>query len=101
MARVGARQEYWIWLQRGGRLSEVASPAARTNSLRVQVPVWGNIASLVYLVRVYISMMASMAPGVRATLCGLAALSSWALGESPLLIHVSGSAHSKVKTALQ
>ena len=37
---------------------------------------------MVYLVRVYISMMASIAPGVRATLCGLAALSSCALGDT-------------------
>jgi hypothetical protein len=82
-------------------LSEVASPAARMNSLSVHVPVCGNIASLVYLVRVYIRQRASIAPGVRATLWGLAALSSCYFGDSPLPNHLSGSAHSKVKTALQ
>ena len=42
-----------------------------------------------------------MAPGVRITLCGFAALSSCAFGETPLTSQASGSAHSNVKTALQ
>ena len=44
-------------------MSAVASPAAMMNSLRVQVPVCGNIDSLVYLVVVYIRQSASIAPG--------------------------------------
>src|SRR5215467_6799913 len=96
IARSGERQEYWIWLRRGGRLSEVASPPARTNSLSVQVPVWGNIASLVYFVVVYIRQSASIAPGQRAV--------AWApppeAGRS-CAIQPSGVRHSKVKTALQ
>src|SRR5215204_1276863 len=100
-SRRGDRQEYWIWAKRGGRLSEVASPAARTNSFRVQVPVCGNIASLVYLVMVYMSMSASMAPGTRATMWEEAALSSEVRGELLCAPQRSGWAHSKVKTALQ
>src|SRR5215813_5127699 len=49
MPIVGARLAYWIWLKLGARLSEVAWPAARIASLIVQVPVWGSIASFVYL----------------------------------------------------
>jgi hypothetical protein len=69
--QVGERQLYWIWAKRGGRLSEVASPPAITNSFKVHVPVCGNMASLVYFVVVYIRHSASMAPGVRAAACGL------------------------------
>src|SRR5437764_1012080 len=96
MSSRGERQEYWIWLKRGGRLSEVASPAASTNSFSVQVPVWGNIASLVYLVVVYIRQSASIAPGQRAV--------AWArpwVGTRLVSIQRSGSRHWKVKTALQ
>lgn len=91
----GERHEYWICANRGGRLSDVASPAASTNSLRVQVPVCGNIASLVYLVVVYIRHSASIAPGQRAVACGPAD------GSSEASIHVSGSGVSKVNTTLQ
>ncbi len=96
MPRLGERQAYWIWLKRGGRLSEVASPPTSTNSFRVQVPVCGNIASLVYLVVVYIRQSASIAPGQRAAACEVCVV-----GIRPLSIHVSGSVVSKVKTALQ
>src|SRR5262252_4898124 len=71
MPRLGERQAYWIWLKRGGRLSDVASPPTSTNSFRVQVPVCGNIASLVYLVVAYIRQSASIAPGQRAAACEL------------------------------
>src|SRR5687768_6949001 len=96
MPSVGPRHEYWIWLRRGGRLSDVASPATITNSFNVQVPVCGNIASLVYFVLVYISISASIAPGQRAA--------AWELprvGSRSLSIHASGSRHSKVNTMLQ
>ena len=96
MPSVGARHEYWIWLKRGGRLSEVASPAAMTNSLSVQVPVCGNIASLVYFVMVYMRQSASMAPGQRAAACELPPA-----GTRLLSIQSSGWSVSKVKTALQ
>src|SRR5215471_16444267 len=96
MPRVGERQAYWIWLKRGGRLSDVASPPTSTNSLRVQVPVCGNIASLAYLVVVYIRHRASIAPGQRAAACEV-----WVVGIRLLSIHFSGSIVSKVKTALQ
>ena len=96
MPRAGERQAYWIWLKRGGRLSEVASPPTNTNSFRVQVPVCGNIASLVYLVVVYIRQSASTAPGQRAAACEV-----WVVGIKLLSIHFSGSTVSKVKTALQ
>jgi len=63
MPRLGERQ---AWLKRGGRLSEVASPATKS----VQVPVRGNIASFVYfLVVVYIRQRASIALGQRAAAC--------------------------------
>src|SRR5579859_4997982 len=90
----GERQEYWICANRGGRLSEVASPAASTNSFNVHVPVCGNIASLVYFVVVYIRHNASIAPGHRAVACGPAD------GSSDVSIHVSGSGVSKVNTTL-
>ncbi len=96
MPSTGARHEYWIWLKRGGRLSEVASPPAMMNSLSVQVPVRGNIASLVYFVMVYIRQSASMAPGQRAAACEVCRV-----GTRLLSIHVSGSSVSKVNTALQ
>src|SRR3954451_1484378 len=97
----GERQEYGIWLIRGGRLSEVASPAASTNSLSVQVPECGNIASLVYFVIVYIKQSASIAPGTRAVIWELAALSEVDFGEVCCPPQFSGWPHSKVKTALQ
>ncbi len=56
---------------------------------------------MVYLVVVYMSMSASMAPGTRATMWDEAALSSLVFGELPSAPHFSGWAHSKVKTALQ
>jgi hypothetical protein len=37
MPRLGERQAYWIWLKSGGKLSEVTSPPAKTNSFKVQV----------------------------------------------------------------
>src|SRR5271168_3047666 len=85
MPRLGERQAYWIWLKRGGRLSEVASPPTSTNSFKVQVPVWGNIASLVYLVVVYIRQSASIAPGHRAAACEVCVV-----GRRLLSIHFSG-----------
>src|SRR6516165_287856 len=80
MPRLGERHAYWIWLKRGGRLSEVASPPTSTNSFRVQVPVCGNIASLVYLVVVYIRQSASIAPGQRAAACEV-----WVVGIQALV----------------
>src|SRR5271167_2330048 len=96
MPRLGERQAYWIWLKRGGRLSEVASPPTSTNSFRVQVPVCGNIASLVYLVVVYIRQSASIAPGQRAAACDVCVV-----GNRLLSIHLSGVVVLKVKTTLQ
>src|SRR5215470_19324460 len=90
MASVGARLAYWIWLKLGARLSEVAWPAARIASLIVQVPVCGSIASFVYFEAVYIRQTASMAPGARADVCGLALLLA------PIAAHPSGCGHSKV-----
>src|SRR5690349_1646238 len=95
MSSIGGRQECWMWLKRGGR-SEVASPATITNSLSVQVPVCGNIASFVYLVIVYMRQSASMAPGQRAAVCELCRV-----GITLLSIQVSGVSVSKVKTTLQ
>ena len=63
----GDRHEYWIWLMRGGRLSDVHWPATMMNSLSVHVPVCGNMASFVYLVVVYMRHTASVAAGARAT----------------------------------
>jgi hypothetical protein len=60
------------------------------------VPVCGNIASLVYLVVVYIRQSASIAPGQRAAACEVCVV-----GIRLLSIHFSGSVVSKVKTALQ
>src|SRR5215469_17534179 len=96
MPSSGERQAYWIWLKRGGRLSEVASPAAITNSLSVHVPVCGNIASFVYLVMVYIRQSASMAPGQRAAVCEVCFV-----GTRLLSIHFSGVSVSKLNTTLQ
>src|SRR5215472_99908 len=96
MPSIGERQAYWIWLKRGGRLSEVASPAAITNSLSVQVPVCGNIASFVYFVIVYMRQSASMAPGHRAAVCEVCRV-----GTRLLSIQVSGATVSKVNTTLQ
>src|SRR5215211_3239394 len=86
---------------RGGRLSVVASSSASTNSLIVQVPVCGNIASLVYFVIVYIKQSASIAPGTRAVIWELAALSAVDFGEVCCPLQFSGWADSKVKTALR
>ena len=94
--RLGERQAYWIWLKRCGRLSEVASPPTNTNSFKVQVPVCGNIASLVYFVVVYIRQSASIAPGQRAAACEV-----WVVGMRLLSIHFSGATVSDVKTTLQ
>src|SRR5262244_1650119 len=96
MPRLGERQAYWIWLKRGGKLSEVASAPTNTNSFKVQVPVCGNIASLVYLVVVYIRQSASIAPGHLAAACEVCVV-----GRRLLSIHFSGSTVSKVKTTLQ
>src|SRR6516162_5253174 len=96
MPRLGERQAYWIWLKRCGRLSEVASPPTNTNSFQVQVPVCGNIASLVYFVIVYIRQSASIAPGQRA-----AAWEVCPAGTRLLSIQVSGASVSKVNTTLQ
>src|SRR5262245_26385451 len=96
MARVGARLAYWIWAKFGARLSAVAWPAARIVSLIVHVPVWGSIASLVYFDVVYIKQTASMAPGDRADVWGLA------LSErAPMATHRSGWGHSNVYILLQ
>src|SRR5215831_12921886 len=91
MGSVGARLAYWIWLKFGARLSAVAWPAARIASLVVQVPVCGSIASLVYFEVVYMRQTASMAPGARAEVCGLA-LSP----PAPMAAQPSGFSHSKV-----
>src|SRR5215510_3288828 len=91
IASVGALLAYWIWAKFGARLSAVAWPAPRIASLMVQVPVWGSIASLVYFEVVYIRQTASMAPGARAEVCGLA-LSPLA----PMAAQPSGLSHSKV-----
>src|SRR5262249_46697121 len=95
-ASEGERQEYWIWLNRGGRLSDVASPPARMNSFSVQAPACGYIASLVYFVVVYIRQSASIAPGQRATACA-----EVRMGSSDLSIQRSGARVSKVMTTLQ
>jgi len=70
--------------------------ADQTNSFRVQVPVCGNIASLVYFVVVYIRQSASIAPGQRAAACEV-----WVVGMRLLSIHLSGATVSNVKTTLQ
>lgn len=44
----------------------MALSALRMASLSVQLAMWASIASLVYLVLVYIRQTASIAPGVRA-----------------------------------
>src|SRR5882672_8513466 len=95
IASVGARLAYWIWLKLGARLSEVAGPAAMMASLMVQVPVCGSMASLVYFEAVYIRQTASMAPGARAEVCGLA------LSLAPMAAHVSGCGHSNVYILFQ
>jgi hypothetical protein len=90
-----ARQEYWICAKRGVRLSDVAPPSPRTCSFSVQDPAWGNIASFVYLVVVYISIMASSAPGQRAAACAPS------IGIRDGSIQPSGLSASKVMTADQ
>jgi hypothetical protein len=96
MLRVGDRHEYWIWLNRGGRLSEVHCPAAMMYSFMDHVAVWGYIASLVDLVFRYIMQTASMAPGHLGDAWGLSG-STRRSGDT----QVSGSTHSNVKTTLQ
>ena len=54
------------------------------------------MASLVYLVVVYMRHNASMAPGLRGMVCGRSGETS-SLGSA----HLSGSGHSKVMTTLQ
>src|SRR5919108_724550 len=90
IASVGARLAYWIWLKLGARLSEVACPAARIASLIVQVPVCGSIASLVYFEAVYIRQTASMAPGARAEVCGLALLLAPIAAQRGMGVSVAG-----------
>ena len=63
------------------------------NSFRVHAPECGNIASLVYLVVVYIRHRASMAPGQRAVAC-----EEVRIGSSDLSIQVSGASVSNVNT---
>src|SRR4051812_23823069 len=58
MARVGARMAYWIWPKPGAMLSAVAWPAVRMNSLRVQLPLWGNMDSFIIFDVVYIRQTA-------------------------------------------
>ena len=87
----GQRHEYWIWLKVGARLSEVACPATRMNSLSVHVPRCGSIDSFVYLVVVYMRQTASRAAGARAVVWEL-----FVPSRLPALPHVCGSGHSNV-----
>jgi hypothetical protein len=63
------RRAHALHVNRGGKLSEVASPPTMMNSLSVHAPAWGYIASFVYFVVVYIRQSASIAPGHRAMAC--------------------------------
>ena len=87
----GQRHEYWIWLNVGARLSDVACPATRMNSLSVHVPRCGSMDSFVYLVVVYMRHTASRAAGARAVVWEL-----FVPSRLPALPHVSGSGHSNV-----
>src|SRR5262245_60828083 len=91
MARVGQRQENWIWLKVGARLSEVACPATRMNSLSVHVPRCGSMDAFGYLVVVYGGRTASSAAGARAVVWEL-----FVPSRLPALPHVWGSRHSNV-----